>query len=124
MTSLTNVNFMSQDRFNTIGETSNSEMYLVEGGFFPSDKYEDLTLGATGTEYTTPADGWFVLAKAHTAAGQYITFKNPKNNVGYTFFGHNSTGTLLGSCPSLKGEPIVITYTAAGTTEAFRFVYA
>ena len=124
MTSLTNVNFMSQDRFNTIGETSNSEMYLVEGGFFPSDKYEDLTLGATGTEYTAPADGWFVINKSHTAAGQYVTFKNEKNNVGYTLFGHNASGGLLISCPCLKGDTVTLTYTTAGATTAFRFVYA
>lgn len=119
MTSLTNVNFMSQDKFNTIGETSNSEMYLVEGGFFPSDKYEDLTIGADHTEYTAPADGWFT-ASGSTSGQGMIGFKS---NALYSYSWVNTNNGVATYIPVKKSD--VVTFRRINVTPDFvRFVYA
>ena len=124
MANLKNINLMSQDTFNNI-EQVDDELYAVSGSGigFPSDKFDDLTLGASGTEYTAPANGWFTINK-HGAAGQLTAFENI-NAGGVTWI------TCLGaetdcrlSCPAKKGDNVVLWYTASGATNFFRFVYA
>ena len=96
----------------------------------PSGKYIDLTLGASGTTYIAPANGWFVLDKAATAANQYAALYNTGNGT--------TTSTLksiaqtvipvasnLGlTIPALKGDIVHLDYTLAGDTMVWRFVYA
>lgn len=96
----------------------------------PSGKYIDLTLGASGTTYTAPANGWFVLDKAATAANQYAALYNTGNGT--------TTSTLKGiaqtvipvasnlglTIPALKGDIVHLDYTLAGDTVVWRFVYA
>lgn len=40
---------------------TNSTKSTIAGYAMPSDTYDDLTLGASGTTYTAPANGWFCL---------------------------------------------------------------
>ena len=90
----------------------------------PSDKYIDLTLGASGATYTAPADGYYYLRKQATAAGQ--AFEVGKTDGLYTVT--NTAGVNQNWCsdiiPVKKGDIIYISYTLAGTTAAFRFIYA
>lgn len=89
----------------------------------PSDTYEDLTLGASGSTFVATADGWLTLNKLTTAAGQYITLINNSNQL-RTIVITNTNGYGL-SCyiPCSKGDTMTYNYTAAGTTNYFRFVY-
>ncbi len=101
---------------------------LITGWAFPSDKYIDLTLGASGTEYTAPANGWYCFAKSSTGASQRVALFNLKSG----------TNTIIGSCayagttgqspyvsvPVVKGDVIQVSYTVAGSTNIFRFIYA
>ena len=88
----------------------------------PSGTYEDLVLGASGTAYTAPANGWFVFGKATDSANQYISLNNDKISI-------TSFAPLIGEniriyIPVLKNDNVKVSYNAAGTIVAFRFIYA
>ena len=93
----------------------------------PSGKYIDLTLGASGSSYTAPANGWLFLDKS-AVSGQYIEFivkNSDKNSLGYYKFTHaigNQSIQLL--VPIEKGRICDVNYTATGITHAYRFIYA
>lgn len=87
----------------------------------PTGYYTSLTLGSSGSSYTAPADGWFVISKV-TNDYQYISMLSGKIRVsGAT--GHNDFYNYL-FLPVRKGDKVSVHYTASGTTEFFRFVYA
>lgn len=48
---------------------NNNGASKVAGWSMPSTVYDDLTLGASGTTYTAPANGWFVVKGYNTTAG-------------------------------------------------------
>lgn len=88
----------------------------------PSDKYIDLTLGATGSSYKAPADGYLVIRKTATAANQYVYMKS-----GEIFISTHATSNdsvLEMYVPVQGGKSCVVSYNAGGSTGVFRFVYA
>lgn len=89
----------------------------------PSNNYVNLTLGASGSLYTAPTNGYFVLRKIASANGQQIEIINNTTGIGALSFG-NSGSWLLGFTIAKKGEQVYVAYTAGGTTQAFRFIYA
>lgn len=90
----------------------------------PSDRYIDLTLGASGSTYTAPANGWFSLwQKDSTASAGKITIRNTK-----TRFGVGTENSITGYTnlilPVHKNEQIAIYYTNITATDfQFRFIY-
>lgn len=90
---------------------------------FPSKKYKNLTLGASGTTYTAPDDGWFCINKCSVNANEFINMVVDNiysvNNV-QPVPGYN-TRLLI---PVSKNSVVTITYDLGGTTELFRFIYA
>lgn len=107
--------YMSQDKYETITETDD-ELYAVSGSGigFPSSKFDELTLGASGTEYTAPANGYF---RANVAkGGSVMMYSNVLN-------GFNAS-LMEGGCSInlLKGAKMTLYYT--GTITSFKFVYA
>ena len=88
----------------------------------PSDRYIDLTLGASGTQYTAPANGWLYLAKKATEAGQYI-YMGIVGDIIAVEIHSSSTEHLQAFIPCKKGKTINVTYTAGGTATHFRFIY-
>jgi hypothetical protein len=96
----------------------------------PSDKYIDLTLGASGSTYTAPANGWLVFCKAANAAGQYIQLNGTITSLGYRnnmlVGGDTPTNGYLCYCymPMAKGQSTAVYYNAGGNTMCFRFIYA
>lgn len=89
---------------------------------FPSNKYIDLTLGASGATYTAPANGWFQLTKSTTASGQYINIA--VNKISTQTHSTGSGQNLAVFAPVLRGANVGVYYTAGGTTSGFRFIYA
>lgn len=89
----------------------------------PSDKYIDLILGASGTTYTAPADGWFCFVSGSTtASGQYCRLintgaANPRQSAFSS--GPNQYVELL--LPVSKEDGVDVHYTAPVAT--FRFIY-
>lgn len=122
---LKNVNLLTKGQYDTIAEPVKDELYAIsESGFgFASDRYTDLSLGASGSSYKAPANGWVSFAKKTSAANQYIELgisnsirmrdNNPVN------------GTICEAMlPVRKGQSFYASYTAAGDLTWLRFVYA
>lgn len=95
----------------------------------PTNKYYiNLTLGASGTTYIAPDDGWIYIRKQATAASQYIVLI--KNFI----TGSDSTkeadvmwaqapSDLYVNMPVSKGEIFGVNYTAAGTSANNFFIF-
>lgn len=102
--------------------TTNQAKILMSGMGMPSDTYIDLTLGASGTQYTAPADGWFVFGRTTNSTNQYISLSNGK--VSITSFAPQSGRNIRVYIPVLKNDNVNVNYSAAGTILVFRFIYA
>ena len=90
----------------------------------PSSKYVDLTLGASGTEYTAPANGWYYLDKKAGVSNAYVELANKATELKYVNQTSSSTGRCAVYVPAKKGGVIRATYSATGATNYFRFIYA
>ena len=110
-----------------LNNVNNQAKVLMSGMGMPSSTYNNLTLGASGTTYTAPSNGWFWLEKISNGNSQYVDFivNDNNNNYKYTvsiFYSIGSTQRHL--FPVLKGDKVTISYTAGGSTNYFRFIYA
>ena len=90
----------------------------------PSDTYENLTLGASGTTYTAPANGWYFIHKGITANTQSIRLGCSNKGYEVSQYGTFNGAQLSLILPVQKGDTLTVAYDAAGTTHAFRFIYA
>ncbi len=91
----------------------------------PSDRYIELTLGATNASYTAPADGYFVLIKTSGISGAYINASR-NNFLTYVISTSSRNSEALGfTVPVKKGDVLSVAYNATGTQyNSFKFVYA
>lgn len=94
------------------------------GFAFPSSTYENLTLGSTGSEYTAPANGWFVLYKTAASSSQQISLEVQGNGIASKCIAGGNNQPLMIHVPVKKGDIMNVYYSASGTTNYFRFVYA
>ena len=97
---------------------------LISGLSTPSNKYINLTLGASGSTYTAPANGWYVCFKGALRTTGYLYMKNNANGLVM-----ETRSTVKGSAvsayvPVQKGQSILVNYDAVGTDNVFRFIYA
>ena len=107
---------------------------LISGLGMPSDRYIDLTLGASGTYYDVPADGYIEFVKTATANNQVVSINvlkegrttiNSSDDVEYGFGHFLPNYNFLWNCtPIAKGRRFRVYYDAGGTLIAFRFIYA
>ena len=89
----------------------------ISGLAFPSDKYINLTLNASGATYTAPANGWFVVRMT----GSLLDVSN--DAIGIQAVQTTSANTIMGkTIPCKRGDIIAVRYT--GTVGSIRFVYA
>ena len=89
----------------------------------PSDRYNNLSLGASGTSYTASADGWvYIIIMANTASSSWGSI-----DVGGLYsqsLDHSRTNaTLKCVVPIRKGATYTITY-GSSTFNTHRFIYA
>lgn len=96
----------------------------IAGYAMPSSLYVDLTLGASGTTYIAPADGYLYVNKKSSAAGQYFWVDNTTKNIVQSYVTVGTADNCLILFPVSKGDVMRVLYTAAGVTHAFRFIYA
>lgn len=115
---------LTKEQYDGVAIPAEDELYAISSSGFglPSDNYDDLSLGATGTSYTAPADGYCFINKAATGAGQYITITSGAH--GLIIRSHASGDVLRLMLPVRKGKKYKLDYTAGGTTNQFRFIYA
>ena len=86
----------------------------------PSEKSTNLTLSSSGAQYTAPANGWFYLEKTANS-GEYIEIKDGVGGASQYAAADGQGLKLL--YPAKVGKIVTISYTASGTTGAFRFIY-
>lgn len=105
----------------------NGESFPIKSSLYamPSSTYTDLTLGSSGTTYTAPANGWFVVRADGSAANTSGILTNTSNGVGDSFTtGNGGSPWLFLTCPALKGQNVLFDYSSLTTIYWFRFVYA
>ena len=95
----------------------------VAGLAMPSDKYIDLTLGASGSTYTAPADGYFGILGISTAAYGHLNIVNLFGWLRFSMQKAQAQQTGGGFVPVNKGATVLLEY-ASMNIEKFRFVYA
>ena len=107
-----------------IGEqlATKTDMLQASGAGMPSNKYINLTLGASGSTYTAPANGWLNI---------WVIMTNP----GYIKFDSTSgiliedrvyaSGLAASLCmPCKKNDVIIFSYDGTITNNFFKFIYA
>ena len=120
-----------------IGEqlATKTDMLQASGAGMPSNRYIDLTLGASGSTYTAPANGYFSVGGNFGNVNGYFTLALRDNASGHTlllFEPKATSGSYSCYCwaPAKKGDVVIANYnyspfssTASGTP-FFRFIYA
>ena len=98
--------------------------YLSKMGM-PSDRYFDLTLGASGANYTAPANGYFcITAKASEITTEYIlssVIPSYGGRIPMTTWQHVEGGAVV---PIKAGQTVQIYYQSNVTMQGIRFVFA
>lgn len=93
---------------------------------FPSNRYVDLTLGASGDNYTAPADGWFCLNAKTTSTDGRIELHNIKATGGDLAMKSKETivGRAIVAYVPFRKNSICSIYYADIDTNYFRFIYS
>lgn len=94
---------------------------LIGSLSMPSQKYVDLTLGASGTTYTAPANGYVCISMKGNTNSYYLNIDT------HDMYGYNQTGTIVGysltqTIPVAKGQSFEILYYNM-SLNFFRFIY-
>ena len=132
--------FYVGDVIKNVGEVNASElagllpMFEEVGGKLSLPdvhRYVDLTLGSSGSVYTSPADGWVGFSKISAGNNQYVALYagTEASNSSETYYGYEMRGTGSGNyltvmMPVQKGDQFYTTYSATGALFFFRFFYA
>ncbi len=97
---------------------------LIGSYGMPSDRYIDLTLGATGSTYTAPANGWFVCDLKAGATNFQVFIRNNNNGMTANSISPASSGQSAVIMPCKKGDVISVYYGSYNSVNIFRFIYA
>ena len=90
------------------------------GYSMPSNRYIDLTLGADGTTYTAPANGWFCIWGITTNIDNYIGFESSSLNIVHSCESNDNESAII---PVKKGDIVTVNYDYINI-RGFRFVYS
>lgn len=91
----------------------------------PSGRYIDLTLGASDSTYTAPADGWVVFGKVNgTSEQRFVQLENRTQLLRSRSFAPYSSNSIFVFIPVCRGDIFSTAYDCIGDTMEFRFVYA
>lgn len=91
---------------------------------FGSSTSTSLSLGVSGTTYTASSNGWFVVNKKSSAAGQYLSLYNTTSNVRIQSHSVGTNDDLILYIPTAKDDVLNVSYSLGGTTTSFYFVTA
>ena len=107
-----------------LGNLSTSGKDLASGLGMPSNRYTDLTLGASGSIYTAPANGFIALYYNTNADFSYCHLYNGSTSYGTTaVYDHNALGGLYQGIEVRGGSQFSIIYSGLEIL-IFRFIYA
>ena len=122
-----NANLIDAGRIGEILPTK-TDMQQAAKASMPSDRYIDLSLGASGSTYTAPANGWFYVVKTSSASNQYLNIYNTTSS--WICMGNNTSASgqqLRVYVPVKKGDAAYVSYNMGGKNDKydlFRFIYA
>ena len=103
----------------------NDKPEIISWGM-PSAKSVALTVGASGSHYIMPANGYLNVGgrlTTSTTAGSFQITGNGLNLLQYVVPSTGSSGTFRNFCPVKKGDSMYFSYTNL-TIDVFNFVYA
>lgn len=98
-----------------------SGISLASGWAMPSNTYDILTLGASGTTYSAPANGYFYLGFV-SGGLSYYGLQGSVMKSGLVCQAANYESELF--LPVKKGEVVTVVYQIAPSSSDFKFVYA
>ena len=90
----------------------------------PSNRYINLTLGASGSRYTAPANGYVYCERNSTSGSKFVSISIVNGELGVyglATAGVNNTRIFL---PVKKGEKFKVSYSVEVDYFKFRFFYA
>lgn len=120
-----NANLINAGRIEEVLSTKTDKVQASQAGM-PSNRYIDLTLGASGTTYTAPANGWVYVCKTTGQTGiTYLRITNLTRrmvNETTSTSGNASAPSIF--IPVVKGDKFQVTYNMTGSTNHFEFIYA
>lgn len=95
----------------------------------PSNRYIDLTLGASGTTYVAPANGYVDFIRTCASTNEFVAMATISENGADLLHTKSTAGTANNTAniyaPVKKGDSFKIVYTATGTAiNSLRFIYA
>lgn len=85
----------------------------------PSNTYKDITLGASGSRYTAPADGYMIFRRNNITTP--IELYNETTRVSSVSYANNLNGSVF---LPVKKDDIISFYYGSGSANLSRFVYA
>ena len=93
---------------------------------YTSNRYIDLTLGASGSTYTAPANGYYCLyGNSGIKADYSINFENVTSHFRQCIFGNNWADWVSTYIPVKKGDIVKLLYNNVTTSShKFLFIYA
>ena len=101
---------------------SNTGKSLISGLGMPSNRYIDLTRGASGATYSMTSNGWLVVGVADMLANSgKLSIKIDDIEV-FDEFCHQTQHNKTITVPVRKGSVVTITY--SGNFFLLRFIYA
>ncbi len=113
-----------------LSNTTTTGKSLMANMPMPSGRCIDLDLGASGTTFTAPANGWLCLVIGSVQIGEYIQFNATESGLttkNMLLIGADASvaGSLV-YCymPMMAAQQTKIYYNASGQVYAFRFIYA
>ena len=107
----------------TIKIIDSSDTSFIAHQSSPSNKYIELSIGATGTQYTAPADGYFTYRDSAANVGAAI-LENTTTLLSNGMNAVSSTWPRRVTIRVKKGDKVKLYYENGGTNQLFRFVYA
>lgn len=106
------------DNFTTTGKGK------ITSWAFPSNRYQNLTLGSNGATYTAPANGWFNISGVGSSSTQGFVFMFcAVTSIRMEAPCSSALGVNL-SIPVKKGDVMTINYIGLKTGAVLRFTYA
>lgn len=113
-------NLLSNKANVALDNLTNSGKEVCANMSMPSNRYVDLTLGASGATYTAPADGYVMFV---VNLGTFISISADQLRVFSPGVGTDGQWYSV-FCPVRKNKTFVVSYGGSIVKQFFRFVYA
>ena len=103
---------------------NNTGASVLSEGALPSNTSVDLTIGARGTSYYAPANGYFLIrSEVRGYTGSFVGWALPSYGGQYPLGGYSwfQGGAVI---PVLKGQSVVVEYESNVVINYIKFCYA